>query len=58
MAIREGRPHRANGELAYHVLEVMEALVRSAEGAGVVEIESRCERPVPLAPGLAAGELA
>jgi hypothetical protein len=24
-AIREGRPHRASGELAYHVLDVMTA---------------------------------
>jgi predicted dehydrogenase len=56
-AIRAGRPHRASGELAFHVLEVMEALVRSAEGGGVIAIESRCERPAPLAPSLAVGEL-
>lgn len=29
LALREGRPHRASGELALHVLDVMEALVRS-----------------------------
>jgi hypothetical protein len=48
MAIRGNRPHRASGQLALHVLEVMEAIDRSsAEG------ESRCERPelLPLGHG-------
>lgn len=40
-AIRENRPHRASGELAYHVLEVMHAFQRSSlEGKHVI-IESR-----------------
>ena len=30
-AIRTDRPHRASGELAFHVLEVMEALQRSSD---------------------------
>ena len=30
-AIRSGRPHRASGELALHVLEVMEAFQRSSD---------------------------
>ena len=30
-AIRSGRPHRASGELAFHVLEVMEAFQRSSD---------------------------
>ncbi len=58
-AIREGRPHRASGDLSLHVLEVMEALVQSAEDNGVaMSIESRCPRPAPLQPGLAVGEIA
>jgi predicted dehydrogenase len=56
-ALRTARPHRASGELAYHVLEVMEALVRASEGAGIVKIKSRVARPAPLAPGLAVGAL-
>jgi predicted dehydrogenase len=48
-AIRENRPHRASGELALHVLEVMEALSRSAESRQFVEIETRVARPRPLA---------
>ena len=35
-ALREGRPHRASGELAYHVLEVMHAVeTASREGRHV-----------------------
>jgi predicted dehydrogenase len=40
-AIRDGRPHRASAELAFHVLEVLLAL----EAGGRVDIDSRCERP-------------
>lgn len=56
-AIRTGRPHRASGELAFHVLEVMEGLVLSAEGDGSVTIDSRCARPAPLPPGLGVGDM-
>ena len=49
-AIRAGRPHRAGAELAYHVLEVLTALSVSSREGRHVEIESRCERPVPVDP--------
>jgi predicted dehydrogenase len=52
-AIVEGRPHRASGELALHVLEVIEALHGAAESGAAVEIGSPCERPAPLAAGAA-----
>jgi predicted dehydrogenase len=41
---------RAGGKLAFHVLDVMEALLRSAHEARAIAIQSRCERPpaVPL----------
>jgi predicted dehydrogenase len=48
-AIRSGGSHRASGELAYHVLEVLSGLERSAREGRHVEIESRCERPSALA---------
>jgi predicted dehydrogenase len=44
-AIVEGRPHRANGELALHVLEIMEALESSAAAGRRTMIESSCARP-------------
>ena len=48
-ALVEGRPHRASGELALHVLEVMEALGRSADTGRFVDVVTRPERPAPLA---------
>jgi predicted dehydrogenase len=48
-ALVEGRPHRASGELALHVLEVMEALGRSAATGRFVDVATRPERPAPLA---------
>ena len=56
-AIRSGRPNRASGELAYHVLEVMEAFQTSSENGAHVTIESRPERPAMLPTDLAPGEL-
>ncbi|HTH99624.1 MAG TPA: Gfo/Idh/MocA family oxidoreductase [Acidisoma sp.] len=47
-AIRESRPHRASGALAYHVLEVMEAFERSSASGSFVTIASRPERPAPM----------
>ena len=37
-AEREGRPHRASGELAQHVLETIGAVLRSAEEGVIVEV--------------------
>ena len=50
-AIREGRPHRANGDLALHVLEVLAALERSSVEGRRIMIETICERPEPVPPG-------
>jgi predicted dehydrogenase len=47
-AIPEGRRHRASGELAYHVLEVLLALGHPRPGRDRIDIDSRCERPPPL----------
>ncbi|MBI1930854.1 Gfo/Idh/MocA family oxidoreductase [Candidatus Poribacteria bacterium] len=51
-AIRSGRPHRASGALAYHVLEVMLAFDTSSQSGQHVQIKSTVERPAPLPPGL------
>ena len=56
-AIRSGRPHRASGELAFHVLEVMEAFQTSSDAGRAVAISTRPERPAPLPPTLRVGEL-
>lgn len=48
-AIRLGRPHRASGELAYHVLDVMQAIHETAVDGERRTIASTCIRPVALA---------
>ena len=57
-AIRDGRPHRANGDLALHVLEVMEAFGTSSETGRHIEITTRPDRPAPLAESLVEGKIA
>ena len=47
-AMQSGRPHRANGELTYHVLDIMHALLEASEAGRHVEIASTCARPAPL----------
>ena len=56
-AIRAGRPHRCDGALAFHVLEVMEAFGRSSDEGRTITVESRPERPAPLPPRSVLGEL-
>jgi predicted dehydrogenase len=56
-AIRQGRPHRASGELAFHVLEIMEAFQKSSDLGAAVAITSRPERPQPMPARLKTGEL-
>jgi predicted dehydrogenase len=51
-ALRTGRPHRANGELAYHVLDAMHAVLEASSSGRHVELTSSCERPAPLPAGL------
>ncbi len=52
MAIKNGRPHRANGEMAYHVVDIITALHEASEQNRHIELESTCERPAPLPEGL------
>ena len=54
---RSDRPHRASGELAYHVLDIMHATLESSAKGQHIAIASTCERPAPLPEGLAVGEL-
>lgn len=56
-AILGGRPHRASGLLAYHVLEVLLAVEESSQSGRHVTIHSRPERPAPLPVNLTPGEL-
>ena len=51
-AIRTGRAHRANGEMAFHVLDVMHSVLEASSQGKHIEPQSSCERPVPLPSGL------
>lgn len=56
-ALRSGRKHRASGELAYHVLDIMHAIHDAADQGKQVMLESTCESPAPLPLGLRHGTL-
>ena len=47
-ATQHDRTHRANGELAFHVLDTMASVLESAAGHCWLELESSCERPAAL----------
>jgi predicted dehydrogenase len=57
-ALREGRPHRASGEMAYHVLDIMHAIHDSSREGRHIELASTMERPAPLPAGWTAFPLA
>ncbi len=56
-AARSGRAHRCSGDLAYHVLEVMQSFAESSRQGTHIDITSACERPAALPLGLMDGEL-
>ncbi len=51
-AIRTGRTHRANGALAYHVLDLMHAFHDASTNGSHVAIESTCKKPELMREGL------
>ncbi len=50
-AILDNRPHRANGALALHVLEVMEAFATASRDGRTIPITTAPTRPTPLSAG-------
>jgi len=47
-AIRAGRPHRADGALAFHILDVMSAIQEAAGAGSIVAVGSSVAIPPPL----------
>jgi predicted dehydrogenase len=47
-ALREDRPHRANADMAFHVLDLMQSFEEASTLGQHIEIRSRCERPAAL----------
>jgi predicted dehydrogenase len=56
-AMRTGRPHRASGALAFHVLDAMQSALEAAEAGRSQVLESATVRPAPLPLGLMEGAL-
>jgi len=56
-AILSNRPHRCSGDLALHVLEVMEAFDIASRDARIVDIKTPVERPAPIAESLKEGKI-
>ncbi|HEY3868104.1 MAG TPA: Gfo/Idh/MocA family oxidoreductase [Actinocrinis sp.] len=50
-ALAEGGPHRADGRLAYHVLDVMESLLAAARTGNAANVASSCDRPAAVPAG-------
>jgi predicted dehydrogenase len=48
VASLNGAPHRSDGRLGYHTLEIIEAMQRSSDDGQWVEIESEVPRPDPV----------
>lgn len=55
-AIVNDRPHRASGDLALHVTEVMDAILEAGRTGTAIRIQHQCERPAAMPKGLADDE--
>jgi len=55
MAIREGRPHRQSGEMATHVVEVMESFHVSSDTGKRYDLKSTCAQPEAMPAGIPFG---
>ncbi len=56
-AIRNGRPYRANGEMAFHVVDIMQTIHEAAKEGKTIELKSTCKQPAALPLGLVTGKL-
>jgi predicted dehydrogenase len=56
-AIQAKRPHRANGDLAFHVLDIMCAFEESSTQSKHIEVASACSRPALIPAGLEEGQI-
>lgn len=56
-ALADGRKHRTNEELVYHVTEACLSFDFAAEANQIYRMTSTCDRPEPLPPGRGFGDL-
>lgn len=60
MAIADGRPQRASGEMAAHIVDILDSMERSQETGKIVKLSTTFERPeafYPVAEGVWLGDL-
>lgn len=48
LAMQENRPHRANSQVAGHVLDIMQSIHESSESGRHISIKTQCEQPALL----------
>ena len=56
-ALRSGRPQRASGALAFHVLDIMHAIHESSAAGQHIALTSQCSRPAPFPTDMIQGVL-
>ena len=56
-ALQSGRPHRANEQMTYHVLDIMHSIHDSSREGRHIDLASTCTRPAPLPLGLQPGQI-
>lgn len=56
-AITSGRPHRASGELAFHVLDAMEGYLDASASGSHLSLTTTCSQPAALPVGLPHGSI-
>ena len=59
LAIAENRPHRASGEMAAHIVDILNSLEQSSDEDRIVKLTTSCEIPeafYPIADGFYVGE--
>jgi len=47
-AIEENRPHRASGDLTFHVLDIMHGIHEASEKGRYIKIKSKCKKPAAM----------
>lgn len=47
-AIENNLEHRCNGELALHVLDIIESTIKSAETGNEIDLKTTCKKPTPF----------
>jgi predicted dehydrogenase len=47
-ALAQGRPHRASGHLAHHVVDVARSVLAAAAKGRTIPVRTRAERPAPM----------